>query len=401
MGKKNDGKRLAAMSLGLNVFFGVIEFFLYLSTKSSALLAAAVHTVTDVIGSFLIIVGIYLSEKKSERFPWGLYKIENISAVLVAGLIFLSAYEIAKNIYRPSPLNIENLTMTLVVLFFMAFSVVFFSKYEAKRAKMLNSPSLMADAESWRMDIAPLAVVAAGIAGARFSYPVIDRVAAVTVLIIVIRAGYEIMRDSVKSLLDASVDRATLNAMIKIIEGFSEVKEIISLNARNSGRFIFVHLELSFALKRLKEAHEVAEDIDKEIKRRIPFVERVIIHYEPERKDHQRYAVPLLNREGEISKHFGSAPFIALWDKRITDGVSISQEIVENPFLQMEKKKGIRLADLLVEKGIDTLYLREDFEGKGPKYVLSDAGVEVRRTSLQNLKELIGLKEKGIKNPPI
>ena len=395
MGKKNDGKRLAAMSLGLNVFFGVIEFFLYLSTKSSALLAAAVHTVTDVIGSFLIIVGIYLSEKKSERFPWGLYKIENISAVLVAGLIFLSAYEIAKNIYRPSPLNIENLTMTLVVLFFMDFSVVFFSKYEAKRAKMLNSPSLMADAESWRMDIAPLAVVAAGIAGARFSYPVIDRVAAVTVLIIVIRAGYEIMRDSVKSLLDASVDRATLNAMIKIIEGFSEVKEIISLNARNSGRFIFVHLELSFALKRLKKAHEVAEDIDKEIKRRIPFVERVIIHYEPERKDHQRYAVPLLNREGEISKHFGSAPFIALWDKRITDGVSISQEIVENPFLQMEKKKGIRLAELLVEKGIDTLYLREDFEGKGPEYVLSDAEVDVRRTSLQNLKELIGLKEKA------
>jgi predicted Fe-Mo cluster-binding NifX family protein len=55
----------------------------------------------------------------------------------------------------------------------------------------------------------------------------------------------------------------------------------------------------------------------------------------------------------------------------------------------VEKGKGIRLAELLVEKGIDTLYLKEDFEGKGPEYVFSDAEVDVRKTNLQNLKELI------------
>jgi len=173
---------------------------------------------------------------------------------------------------------------------------------------------------------------------------------------------------------------------------FPQVKEIRSLHARNSGRFIFVTIDLGLSLKRLKDAHEIANSIEMEIKDRVPFVERVLIHYEPERKDYQRYAVGLANREGEISEHFGGAPYIALWDKRISDGMALSQEILENPFFNLEKGKGIMLAEFLVEKEIDTLYTREDFEGKGPGYVFSDADIEVRRTDMKPLKDVIELR---------
>ncbi|MFZ6017723.1 MAG: iron-sulfur cluster assembly scaffold protein [Nitrospirota bacterium] len=88
-----------------------------------------------------------------------------------------------------------------------------------------------------------------------------------------------------------------------------------------------------------------------------------------------RYAVPLLYRQGDISEHFGSSPFIALWDKRISDGKVISQEILENPFLEMEKGKGIKLAEFLVEHGVDILYTKKHFEHKGPEYVFSNAEV--------------------------
>ena len=392
----NEGKRLAVLSLGLNIFLTVSKYLLYLFTNSSALLAETVHSLTDVIGSLLVIGGIYLSEKKSEKFPWGLYKVENIAAVLCSGLVFLSAYEIAGMIYPASPAGMRNLDIALIVLFLMAFPIVLFSGYEAKRARLMNSPSLMADAAHWKMHIAPLAVVAAGFVGARFSFSIMDRVAALVILIMVIKAGYGILKDSMKSLLDASVDRSSLGKIEAVIKGFSQVKEIISINARNSGRFIFVEIDLTLSLKRLKDAYAIADSMEKEIKGLVPFVERVIIHYEPEKKDYQRYAVPLANKEGDISEHFGSAPFIALWDKRITDGALISQEIVENPFLQMEKGKGIRLAEFLVEREIDILYTKEFFEGKGPGYVFSDAEVEVRKTNLQSLKELIELKLKVV-----
>jgi cation diffusion facilitator family transporter len=391
----HEGKRLALLSFGLNVCLMVSKFLLYLFSGSIALLAETVHSVTDVISSLLLLGGIHLAAKRSERFPWGLYKVENVAAVLTAVFIFISAYEIAKTTYSPHASLLRNLDVTLVILLLMTIPVLLFYRYELKAAKELNSPSLMADAMHWKMDLGPIVIVAVGVAGSRFSYPAADRFAALVILIFVIKAGYEILRDSMKSLLDASADRKTLDKIKEVTRSFAQVKDIISLNARNSGRFIFVHLELSFALKRLKEAHRVAEDIAGEIKDRIPFVERVIIHYEPEKKNYRRHAAPLANREGDISEHFGRAPFIALWDERITDGALISQEIVENPFLQIEKGKGIRLAKFLVEKGIDILYTMEDFGGKGPEYVLSDAEIEVRKTDLTSLNDLIESNKEG------
>jgi cation diffusion facilitator family transporter len=386
------GKRVAAASLGLNVALTGAVFSLYLLSGSAAILAEAVHCLTDIIGSLLVLAGIYLSEKKSERFPWGLYKIENLAAVVVAGLIFLSAYEIAVMIYRPHHVEMRNLGVSLVAVLLLAPPVVIFSGYEKKKAREINSPSLAADAESWRMDVAPLAVVAAGIAGAMLSYPVMDRVAAFVVLLIVVRAGYGILKDSMKSLLDASVDRATLDEMKAAVEEFPEVKEIISLSARNSGRFIFVDAALTLSLKRLKDAHEISNRIEREIKGRIPFVERVIVHYEPELKDYRRYAAPLTAMDGEVSEHFGGSPYIAIWDERPADGAVVSMQTVQNPFSGSEKGKGLRLAEFLVGKGVDVLYTRESFEGKGPQYVLSDAGIEVRKTDMKTLKDLIGLK---------
>jgi divalent metal cation (Fe/Co/Zn/Cd) transporter len=103
--------------------------------------------------------------------------------------------------------------------------------------------------------------------------------------------------------------------MRSIVKQFSEGKGITFLQARNSGRFMFVYINLSLSLKRLRAAHEITNNIEEEIKSRILCVERVIIHYEPERKEYQRSAVPLANRKGEISEHFGSDPFITLWDK--------------------------------------------------------------------------------------
>jgi predicted Fe-Mo cluster-binding NifX family protein len=113
-----------------------------------------------------------------------------------------------------------------------------------------------------------------------------------------------------------------------------------------------------------------------------------MIHYEPEEKAYRRYAVPLSNREGDISEHFAKAPFIALWDKGL-DGTVSTPEVLDNPFLNLEKGKGIKLAELLVEHGVDILYSKEDFKGKGPEHVLSGAEVEVRKTELKALDDVV------------
>jgi len=223
------GKRLALYSLSLNLLLAAAKYLLYLYAGSTAVLAEAVHSLTDVVGSLLVIGGIFLSEKKSRQFPWGLYKIENMAAALSAVLIFFSAYEIASMIVRPTPFALRNLDSTMIVLLLMAIPIVLFSRHEAKIAAAINSPSLMADAENWRTDLAPLAVVAAGIGGARLSFAAADSIAAAVVLALVVKAGYGILKDSMKSLLDASVNSQTVARMREVVKGFPQVREPISI----------------------------------------------------------------------------------------------------------------------------------------------------------------------------
>jgi len=219
-------KRWAALSLGLNALLATVKFILYPVTGSSAILAEAVHSLTDVVGSLIVIGGLYLSEKRSKQFPWGLYKVENFVAVISSGLIFFSAYEIAKIIIVPVSV-LKNLDIGMAAMFLMALPNLAFYKSESRIAKSLNSPSLAADAENWKTDTLSLIVVGVGVIGARFAYPVMDRIAAVLVLLVVIRSGYGILKCSVKSLLDASVDNPTLDRMRIIIQGFGQVKEVV------------------------------------------------------------------------------------------------------------------------------------------------------------------------------
>ena len=388
------GKKLAVYSTVLNVVLVGAKGGLAVLTGSTALLAEMIHSLTDVIGSITVLVGITISRKKSPSFPWGLYKVENIAAIISAFFIFLLAYEIGKSTLFSEAKEIRNINISILSLAVMTIPIILFARYEKKKALELNSPSLLADAKNWMTDVAPIGVVIGGLAGS-VVYPHSDKIASIIVIVFIVRAGYDIVRDSLKSLLDASVDSVTIERMKEIVYNFGAVKTINSLIARNSGSFIFAHLNITLSVKKLKEAHHIANDIEEAIRKEIPFMERIIIHYEPEKKDFLRYAVPLNNKEGEISEHFGGAPFIAIWDERFQNGSKIAQDVIQNPFLEMEKGKGIKLAELLVDRGIDVIYVKDDFEGKGPSYVFSDADIPIRKTGVIALQELKELKKES------
>ncbi len=174
----DDGKKLAVYSFGLNLFLTLVKYLLYNFSGSAALLAETVHSLTDVVGSLLVLGGIHLAGKKTALFPCGIYKAENLAALLSAGFILLSGYEIGYTILHPAPNEIRNLDIAIMVLLIMALPIFLFSRYERNKAQSLNSPSLLADSENWRTDLAPLAIVIAGIAGTRSTYIYSDRITA-------------------------------------------------------------------------------------------------------------------------------------------------------------------------------------------------------------------------------
>jgi divalent metal cation (Fe/Co/Zn/Cd) transporter len=91
------------------------------------------------------------------------------------------------------------------------------------------------------------------------------------------KVGWDILKDSMRTLLDASVDPNTLYQIRDAILRFPQVKEIKSLQARNSGRFVFVRTELVFGTKKFSRAHQLSEEIEKAILKTIPHVDKATI----------------------------------------------------------------------------------------------------------------------------
>ena len=121
----------------------------------------------------------------------------------------------------------------------------------------------------------------------------------------------------------------------------------------------------------------------------VPNVDRVLIHGEPRPKTHLRYAVALADLEGKVSRHFGESPYFALVDLNLKERKVEGQTILANPYKDLEKGKGLKVAGFLLSHKPDVVVGGESLEGKGPGYALAEAGVETVRTESAYLQEVV------------
>jgi cation diffusion facilitator family transporter len=387
--KIDDPSKIALFSTLLNILVAGTKGVLAWISGSAALLADTIHGFSDTFASLLVLVGIWISGRKSAAFPWGLYKVENFVALVSAGLIFFAGYEIVHHIFKEEKtLVLRQFPLSLFGLLAIIMAIAIFSRFEAKKAKTLNSPSLRADASHWYSDVASTILVLLALLGSKVGYPILDRLAALIMVGFIAKVGWDILKDSMKTLLDASVDPDTLNQIRNAILRFPQVKEIKSLQARNSGRFVFVRTELAVGIRKLTQAHQVSEEIEKAVLKKNPQVDKVTIHYEPVKKDFSIYAVPMEEDKKAISDHFGDAPYFYLIRMR-TENRNIEEEkILRNPYREEEKGKGIKVSEWLLQNGVDQVFTRKAFDGKGPSYVFSNAEAEVIITDATTIEEI-------------
>jgi predicted Fe-Mo cluster-binding NifX family protein len=186
-------------------------------------------------------------------------------------------------------------------------------------------------------------------------------------------------------LLDASLDAGTLLKIREIVAGEPTVAEVESVTGRNAGRFRFIEIEVTLRSSGLEKAEAATQHIERQIRQSILNVERVLIHAEPERRTHLRYAAPLADMDGTLSEHFGEAPYFALITVRRADGTLEKKQIVANPYRREERAKGIRVSEWLVNQKADLVLLKRSLSGKGPAYVFGDAAVEMWETEAPTL----------------
>jgi predicted Fe-Mo cluster-binding NifX family protein len=303
-------------------------------------------------------------------------------------LIFLTAYEIARDalLVTTAPVRVEN--WMLAALIATAALPLAFSHFELRAGKSANSPALIADAREYRVHGFTTGLAFAALLSERFRYP-LDRLAALVIVVAVVKTGWDLLRDAMRVLLDASLDAETLARIRNVIHAEAAVAEAKWVTGRNAGRFRFVEAGVALRVAELDKAELVMRRIETSVRAAVPHVERVLVHIEAPASPYVRYAVPLADRDGKVSHHFGEAPLFAFVAARRSDGAIEEQIVLSNPHCAEEKAKGIRVAEWLVAQKIDVVLTREDVSRKGPAYVLREAGVELRATNSRTVGEAI------------
>jgi predicted Fe-Mo cluster-binding NifX family protein len=221
----------------------------------------------------------------------------------------------------------------------------------------------------------------------RFGIP-LDRIAAGLISLFVVKAGWDLLSNSMRVLLDASVDQSVINTVRSILHSEPAVVTVESVTGRNSGRYVFVEATITLRIDALEKAHDLSDQLNERIRQEIPNIDRVSIQYEPHHKTKLRYGIPLSDDKSTISDHFGEAPYFSLVDIDTKSRSMIDQQMIENPFYKEAKTRGIQVAEWLMRSKPDVVITKESMHGKGPGYVFDDYGVKTERTEAKSLQEL-------------
>lgn len=391
-------EKTAVLSIATNLLLVAIKATLALASGSLAIRADAIHSLSDIISSIIILLGIKISQRSTPAFPYGLYKLENLVALASSMLILFAGYEICREVFWGTQRQIEAIPLAVAGIILTILITWSFSRYEMKKGRETGSPSLIADARHIWTDMLSSLIILCSLIGDAIGLA-IDRYAALVVVVFIARSASVIFLDSVRVLLDASLDYSTLHRIREIVLADPRVTAINAVWARNAGRYKFVELDLTFSIKDLEKGHNLSQELGNRIKKEIENVDRILIHYQPRQAEHLTLGTPLTEDRRTISDHFGEAPAFKLITVQPDKGSVLEEHLLANPFLHEKKGKGIKVAQWLLQSRLDVLVVRKPQDGKGPGYVFGNAGVKILLTSESDADNALAAARKELNIP--
>ena len=398
MGEKDfihlkKGETAAKYSTLANLSLAIIKGVVGVFSGSIALLADAVHSLSDIFASLAVYIGLKLSQRKpDEKFPYGYYKFETLASLVISVIIILSGFEIViesiKSIIAPTSISIPLFAISVALL-----SVVisfFLAKYKDKIGTEIGSPALINDGQHSYVDVFSSLLVFAGILGAYIGYPVLQGVAGLAVALLIIYIGLKFGKNAILVLLDANLDPKTVEKIKSMAINFEGVEGVHDIKVRRSGPYVFaeLHLETKRRLS-IAKANEISKNLEKSVINEIADLDSLTIKIEPGKKIIFRAAVPVDKDEGlksDISQHFAKAPYFLMVD---LDKEEIKNfQLKKNPATEYERKRGLKTVEFLKNEDVDLLLFNGEVK-EGPAYALSDELIDIVRTNGLKLEDML------------
>ena len=276
----------------VNFLLLVFKFVAGIVGHSAAMVADAVHSLSDFVTDIIVIVFVRISGKpEDEGHDYGHGKYETLATAIIGLILFIVGIGIlfngANSIF--DTINGKPLAApSILALIAAALSIVLkelLYRYTIHKSKKLNSQAMVANAWHHRSDAFSSIGTFIGIGGAIClgeKWRILDPLAAIVVSIFIMKVSLQLLKPCVDELLERSLPKETEDRILEIIQSFSKVSSPHHLRTRRIGNHmaIEVHIRMNGNTP-LVEAHSLATQIEKELKAEFGEDTHIGIHMEP------------------------------------------------------------------------------------------------------------------------
>lgn len=271
-----------------NVLLSVLKLLAGIIAHSNAMISDAVHSASDVFSTVVVMIGIKLASKKPDKeHPYGHERLECVAAIILAVVLFITGLGIGVDGLKTvlhgdySHLQVPGI-LALIAAIISIISKEGMYWYTRYYAKKIDSSALMADAWHHRSDAFSSIGALIGIGGARLGFPVMDSIASLVIFVFIVKAAFDIFKDSIDKMVDHSCDEETEKEIYNRVIGHPDVIDIDLLQTRIFGNEYYVDVEIQVdASYTLQHAHEIAEAVHNDIERNFPKVKHIMVHVNP------------------------------------------------------------------------------------------------------------------------
>ena len=276
----------------VNFLLLTFKFIAGILGHSSALVADAVHSLSDFVTDIIVIVFVKISSKpEDDDHRYGHGKYETLATALIGVALFAvgvgllvggatTVADVIKGEVLPSP--------SIIALIAAGVSIVskeILYRYTVRVGKNLNSQSVVANAWHHRSDAFSSIGTLIGIGGAIFlgdKWHILDPIAAIVVSVFIIKVAVDLVKPAIDELLERSLPVETEKHILDIIASFPEVSSPHHLRTRRIGNHIAIEVHLRMdGRTTLENAHAKATEVEKCLKEKFGPDTHIGIHMEP------------------------------------------------------------------------------------------------------------------------
>ena len=281
------GRSVTIVGALVSIILILLKFFAGVFGSSQALIADAVHSVSDLFTDVVVLLGIGIGRKPpDEEHPFGHARIETLASAIVGIALIATALFIgikaSLNIYHHTETHPKMLALVVAGISVALKEMLF--HYTVHTGRRIKSQLIVANAWHHRSDALSSVAVLIGIAGTQIkpSWHILDSFAALLVSFFVVKVGLDILRNALREFTDTAPQLEVISKIRQCALTVDGVIDTHDLRVRTSGGFyqMEIHIEVDGQLT-VAAGHRIAKAVESCLVEDIESLDRVIVHVDP------------------------------------------------------------------------------------------------------------------------